>query len=260
MRNYAFIFQAMAPLRAQASDAAEMVSQLLFGDVVDIVARDRQWLQVCNLADHYTGWMDEKACLPISEDWLASVSEWVYVQDDLLTLTTARAGATLPLRLGLGARIPLHLTRDSLEIGDWSVDLQAYEQRSKSPLSAGLVVQLSERYLGSPYLWGGKSLWGIDCSGLTQMVFAMAGKQLPRDAKDQALLGTEVAFAERTSGDLAFFMNATGKVHHVGIILPDGNIRHASGHVHDSELLQDGIVGKYTGQQTHRLCSIKRIV
>jgi gamma-D-glutamyl-L-lysine dipeptidyl-peptidase len=260
MRNYAFIFQAMAPLRAQASDASEMVSQLLFGDVVDIVARDRQWLQVCNQADHYTGWMDEKAALAIDEDWLAQVSEWVYVQEDLLTLTTTRAGATLPLRLGLGASIPLPSKGGRVEIGDWTVDVQAYVPRAAGSLSADRVVQLSERYLGSPYLWGGKTLWGIDCSGLTQMVFAMAGKLLPRDAKDQAQLGTEVPFAARASGDLAFFMNATGKVHHVGIILPDGNIRHASGHVHDSVLLEGGIVGKYTGQQTHRLCSIKRIV
>jgi gamma-D-glutamyl-L-lysine dipeptidyl-peptidase len=257
MRDLQFMFQALAPLRAQASDAAEMVSQLLFGDVVECLARDRQWLQVRNTADGYTGWLDEKAVLPIDEAWLAE-AEWRWVQDDVLVLRAKRAGATLPLRLSLGARLPRPTVGVRLEIADWSLEMSGFHVVPAPGAVAEQVIALSARYLGAPYLWGGKSLWGIDCSGLTQMVFAMAGIQLPRDAQDQAKLGKEVAFAERSAGDLAFFENASGKVHHVGIILPDGNIRHASGVVHDATLTEQGIIGKITGTQTHTLCSIKR--
>jgi hypothetical protein len=259
MHDLFFTFQPLVPLRAQAADAAEMASQLLFGDVVACIARDRQWLHVRNMADGYTGWIDEKAVLGIDQAWLDGIASWDYVLQDQCAVQTRRAGATLPARLGLGSRIPA-LPHKQLEIGDWSADLTACPAQVQPTGDVDAVMGLSERYLGVPYLWGGKSLAGIDCSGLTQMVYAMAGRQLPRDARDQAACGTAVDYAGRKAGDLAFFQNASGKVHHVGIVLPDGNVRHASGHVHDATLLEDGIVGRYTGHQTHRLCSIKRII
>ena len=258
MRNYLFMHQAMSPLRLQASDAAEMGSQLLFGDVVELLAADRQWRQVRNLADGYEGWLDEKAVLPIDADQLDALATGVHLLEDQFTFTVTRAGSSLPLRLGFGSRIPLPQHGDALRIGDWSMTLGSFTRPPNPEATAETVVELSARYLGAPYLWGGKALWGIDCSGLTQMVHAMVGIRLPRDAKDQFAVGTEVAFEARRAGDLAFFMNANGKVHHVGIILPDGNIRHAAGHVHDAVLTAEGIVGKYTGFQTHRLCIIKR--
>ena len=94
MQEQYFLFQSMAPLRAAASDAAEMVSQLLFGDRLHLLDRDRQWLHVRNAADDYTGWIDEKSVLPIDAAWLAGVARWEYVLEDQLLLQTRRAGSS----------------------------------------------------------------------------------------------------------------------------------------------------------------------
>lgn len=268
MRDPHFTFQSLVPVRATASDAAEMVTQLVFGDVVEVLARDRQWLSVRNVADGYEGWIDEKMVLAVDQTWLASIVEWEFVQAASLSLVGSWAGSPLPLHLSLGAKIPRTPPRTPptagprihVAIGEWQLELDAQEVCPASAPSPKTLVALSGSYLGAPYLWGGKSIWGIDCSGLTQMVFALCGIQLPRDASQQVAIGWEIAFADRAAGDLAFFANASGKVHHVGLVLPDGNIRHASGHVHDAPLTPEGIIGKYTGKQTHTLCNIKRII
>jgi gamma-D-glutamyl-L-lysine dipeptidyl-peptidase len=261
MHQTLFTIQALVPVRASASDASEMVSQLLFGDLVYLLARDRQWLHIEVEADGYQGWIDEKAVLPVDQAWLSTVEAWTLVQDDHFKAMVTRQGTSLPLHLSLGCRIPLLKAAGALRIADWELQVPADLVLQVPRKGSGEeLVEISERYLGVPYLWGGKGIFGIDCSGLTQMTFALAGQKLPRDAAQQVAMGREVHFEGRQAGDLAFFQNTAGKVHHVGIILPDGNIRHASGHVHDATLSSQGIIGKYTGNQTHTLCSIRRIV
>jgi len=112
--------------------------------------------------------------------------------------------------------------------------------------------------LNAPYLWGGKSFFGIDCSGFTQQVFRFLDKRLPRDAYQQAEEGMTVEFDETEVGDLAFFANASGKITHVGIILENMQIIHAHGAVRLDELTKEGIFSADKGGITHYLTVIKR--
>ncbi len=255
-----FTIHPFAPLRAEASDTAEMVSQLMFGDMVEILAEDRQWRHVRNQADAYEGWVDHKALVEVDETWLSSVTSWSYLFADSLKAQLKHDNGVEVLPLILGARIPqiAGTSLKELDLGGVSIAFpQDYE--AEANWAPHQIAALSAKYLGTPYLWGGKSLAGIDCSGLTQMVYAMCGIQLPRDAAQQVEIGTEVDFEARKEGDLAYFAKPGGKVTHVGIVLAGNEIRHAAGNVHDDLLNSEGIQRKYTGKQTHRLVSIKRI-
>lgn len=264
MQEPQFIFQSLVPVRATPTDMAEMVTQLLFGDLVEVIARDRKWLHVRLVADGYEGWIDEKAALPVDETWIGSVHRWEHVLMPSVAVTTRFRDSLQPLHLSLGARIPCWSQGSDLPlevvIGDWSATVPPLHHGHDVSARVEDILAVSEHYLGAPYLWGGKSLWGIDCSGFIQMVHRICGIALPRNARQQVHLGEEVAYVDRKAGDLAFFSNSEGKVNHVGLILPDGNVRHASGHVHDALLTLEGIVGKYTGKRTHTLYNIKRIV
>ena len=115
-------------------------------------------------------------------------------------------------------------------------------------------------YLNAPYLWGGRSPLGIDCSGFTQMVYRLQGINLPRDAYQQAEVGTTAATLEVSeAGDLAFFENDDGKIVHVGIIMENNYIIHASGKVRIDKIDQQGILNSETKEYTHKLRLIKRI-
>jgi cell wall-associated NlpC family hydrolase len=121
------------------------------------------------------------------------------------------------------------------------------------------VIEIAQSYLNTPYLWGGRSATGIDCSGFTQMVFSFLGKSLPRDASQQIGIGSSVLFSDAQAGDLAFFQNNSGKIIHVGILTGQGTILHAHGTITEDYMKTDGIYKKQDLVKSHELHSIKRI-
>ncbi len=115
--------------------------------------------------------------------------------------------------------------------------------------------------MNAPYLWGGKTPFGIDCSGFTQMVYKLNGHALLRDASEQASQGIALSFIEESEpGDLAFFDNSEGQIIHVGIIMEDNHIIHAHGKVRIDRLDHSGIYNIDKKIHTHKLRVIKKII
>lgn len=245
--HFAFCFVGIAPLRAKASDEAEIVSQLLFGESIRVHKLNNNWAEVSTIKDEYRGFVDPKQLLPLSE---LQFDEWALGNQYLSDFYTKIKSPHGPQIISRGSYIG---NNDKFQIGEWNYELEVHE--NKSYHSAW---EIAKDYLNTPYLWGGKSVFGIDCSGFTQSVFRLIHIELPRDASQQALCGKKVKFNDQKSGDLAFFQNEDKRVTHVGIVGANSMIIHASGHVRIDTLSEDGIWNDTLSIHTHKLHSIRR--
>lgn len=245
------------PLRKEASDTSEMVSQLLFGDHFKVLEIKMQWLYIKIAFDGYQGWIDKKQILFIKEDFYNLLQQETPVYQYELLNSIALNDKTL-LPLSFGARLPL-FKDNKFKINDLYFDNDAEIISGEKTKSQ--IVETAFMYLNTPYLWGGKSPFGIDCSGFTQMVYKLNGYALHRDASQQAKQGEVLSFIEESEpGDLAFFDNSDGFITHVGIILSNNYIIHASGKVRLDRLDQSGIFNEETKRHTHILRVIKKII
>ncbi|EDM38683.1 lipoprotein; possible cell wall-associated hydrolase [Pedobacter sp. BAL39] len=253
--NYAICRLAVAPLRVSASDRAEIVSQLLFGEHVMVIGRDAQWRQVRNVYDGYEGWVDFKQLAPLSQAQFEEIAETSYlVPAELANILMDDAGSKY--FLSPGSSLPLY--KDGVcYLGDTKYRVMFHPKEMLT--SPDKLVDTALFFQNVPYLWGGKTLFGIDCSGFTQVVFRLHGIALLRDAWQQSEQGTAVDFLpEVKAGDVAFFDNAEGRIIHVGIMLSDSEIIHASGKVRIDRMDQEGIYNDELGRYTHKLRIIKR--
>lgn len=246
---------AIVPVRAEASDRSEQVSQLLFGEHFKIIEMTAKWVQVEIAFDGYIGWIDSKQYQAISEEQYQILNNTpIVLNADLVEYITTPNNQLTSITLGASLSF---LDNEEINTSKYYFEgLKVCGEKPKSDL-----VKTAFMYLNAPYLWGGKTPFGIDCSGFTQMVYKLNGHKLLRDASQQATQGEALSFIEESEpGDLAFFDNEEGNIIHVGIMMENNYIIHASGKVRIDRLDHLGIYNAETNRHTHKLRVIKKII
>lgn len=254
MNMFAYCNLAIVPLRAEPSDRSEMVTQVLFGEHFSILEQTEKWSKIQLAFDQYQGWIDNKQFQLISEE------DFLFLEQSPVQLTVNKLDFLYTCNQEVMS-IPLGSTLTCLQKPSINIEQYIYQnllisgKKNKKDL-----IKTAFLYLNTPYLWGGKTPFGIDCSGFTQMVYKINGYCIPRDASQQAATGEALSFIEESEpGDLAFFDNTEGNIVHVGLIMDDNYIIHAHGKVRIDRLDHLGIYNVNTGKHTHKLRVIKKM-
>lgn len=240
----------VVPLRIEPSDKSELVSQVLYGEHFKILEPRKNWSKIRIAFDGYEGWIDNKQFITITEDIYKDIekSKPKY-SGELIEFVSDANKILIPVSLGA------NVNKCSL----LSHTYEGKEITGKQPKHK--LIETACLYLNTPYLWGGKTPFGIDCSGFTQMVYKLNGYRLLRDASQQAGQGEVLSFIEESEpGDLAFFDNNEGQIVHVGIIMGDNYVIHGHGKVRIDRIDHTGIFNVDTKTYSHKLRVIKKII
>ena len=248
----------VAPLRSEPSDKAENASQLLFGEYVEVLEKSDRWWHVRAEYDGYEGWMDFKQLAVISATQYEEGITTKYIVP-ATPLNAVTDNDSTSYYLSPGSKLP-GLKGSSCYIDDKQFDLQFQPAEF---VFTGIEKLINDAlfFQNTPYLWGGRTFFGIDCSGFVQTVFKLNGIKLRRDAWQQAEEGKTVDFLQEVQpGDVAFFDNDEGRITHVGIMLNPSEIIHASGKVKIDPIDGQGIYSTELARYTHKLRIIKRFI
>ena len=227
---------AVAAIRAEQSHQSEMTSQLLYGETVEILQNKGKFLKVKMHFDGYEGWIDAQQVSEISEEYFEQ-RKTENVTNPIQMYSTSQG----PILLSIGSEVNS-------------------EKLNASFLQIEHVSETAKQFLNVPYLWSGRSFFGIDCSGFIQLIYKVHGISLPREAQQQSEIGEVLSFVEESKpGDLAFFENEEGKICHVGMMLNTQEIIHASGKVRIDLLDSTGIFNKEQNKHTHKLRFLRSI-
>ncbi|MFN4122082.1 MAG: NlpC/P60 family protein [Flavobacteriales bacterium] len=259
--NFGIVHLSVVPGRAEPSHRSEQVTQVLFGETFKVLRSEQDWHFIKIDYDAYECWIDGNQFVPLAEDhYHEYLKKSNFLNTQIFTTIKLQGDSSLQL-IGIGANFPFYSGKH-FKIGDNIYEVEhPPEDNLNTQASEARIVAIAESLLNTTYLWGGKSIMGIDCSGFTQLVFKCLGIKLPRDAYQQADMGYTLSFvAEARTGDLAFFDNDEGKIVHVGIVHGSDKIIHASGKVRIDRLDHQGIFNEDSGRYTHKLRLIKRII
>jgi len=241
----------ITPVYALADDASEMRTQLLYGEHFTILEKRKLWSRIRVALDRSEGWVCNKQYIPLPGEAFQSIEKGspALLSSELISFSSTRQELLIPVLLGSSVgQAPLleHSFEGAATSG----------KKSKKEL-----INTALLYLNAPYLRGGRTPFGIDCSGLSQMVYCIQGFRLLRNAAEQAMQGEALSFIEESeAGDLAFFDNKEGVIDHVGIIMENNYIIHAYGKVRIDRLDHTGIFNTELGQYSHQLRVIKKVI
>ncbi|MGL4993224.1 MAG: NlpC/P60 family protein [Bacteroidales bacterium] len=269
--QYAIVLVPILPLRSAPDESAEQDTQLLFGEIVTLHRVEGRWCLITNFNDNYEGWVDPKMLTSISKEEFYRLS------------TATKAYTAAPIAISKLLKKPhetSHPDYSSISYLTLGSNLPGYDPINSTLAVAGHIYNISnedvtyplestaEQFItaalklqGAPYLWGGKSLLGCDCSGLTQVAASIVGITLPRNASQQVEIGEHIETLQQARrGDLLFFATNDNKIKHVAILLSSQTILHASGTVHIDYIDSNGdIISQITTYSHYKLHSIRRV-
>ena len=232
---YGICHLSIIPLRKDSTSKSELVSQLIYGELFKVLESNEKWFLIECIDDNYKGWINHSQFKEISEHDLKKVLriEAKYLNNRTAEIETENG----TMSIIIGSKI------SSCSILNHKLNTKIDSRNS--------IIENSFKFLNSPYLWGGRTPYGIDCSGFTQQVYKLNGFQLSRDANQQVLQGKEIILEDAKPGDLAFF--GEDGISHVGIIMNSNKIIHAFGSVRIDDLNQNGIINSISNKLTHKL-------
>jgi len=259
MSSFGFCNLSIVPCRRETSDKSEMVTQLLFGEYFEVLEEYKNWVRVRSGIDNYEGWIDRKQYQGISKETYQSLKKGpsALTADIVGVITDISEDISFPVTVG--CILPF------LKGKEFTIEKKKYQYQGKAVTPSGKIkrsdiVEDAYTFLNAPYLWGGRTPLGIDCSGFTQMIYRLNGMHLNRDASQQVEQGEALSFPEEAQpGDLAFFDNEEGRITHVGIVLNNSQIIHASGKVHVDKFDHLGIYSEEKKTYTHNLRVLKKM-
>lgn len=256
--DYGVCRLSIVPVRHSPSDKAEQVTQLLFGDHYEVLEMNTngKWLRIRIHFDGYEGWIDKVQHHSVSKDYFAYCNKAEFkISTDLSSTILYHKS---PLIILIGSIIPISSSELFKMEEQFAFNGEAKNLGLKREYE--YLKNIAFKYLNAPYLWGGKTPFGLDCSGFVQMVFKISGYKLLRDSGLQAGQGKAVELNDARPGDVAFFKNENGKINHVGILMEDDKIIHCSGKVRVDHFNEQGILDLNTKIYTHELAHIRRIL
>ncbi|SFU78273.1 SH3 domain-containing protein [Pustulibacterium marinum] len=248
--QYGICNLSIVPVRFEPTDSSEMVSQLLYGEHFKVLEKRAKWSKIRIAFDKYEGWIDNKQYLEVEEEIYTDIHHSTpKFSSDIIEFIEQENKQLLHVPLGSVVSSAKYLNANF----DGEFMQGAHPKEN--------LISTAYRFLNAPYLWGGKTPFGLDCSGFTQMVYKLNGYKLLRDASQQAKQGEPLSFIEESEpGDLAFFDNNEGNIIHVGIIMQDNYIIHSHGKVRIDRIDHSGIFNIDSRKHTHKLRVIKKII